>query len=400
MHEPQGGISPHRQSRQSPHRSFSSGIAALRSRAGKRAVLCQLLDDSNCLADWLLQWSSTARRTSRLCIRLESPGESAEVEQQLIQRGLRLAGRRAYVRMEHGRIQQASYWYAGYADLLEQLAQILVHHQSANPDAAASMRFASPPAEVLLAFDKPRCHAHLAQHGIPVAESIPGITGYDQLIACMQARGWKRAFVKLATGSSASGVIALHRTVGGCRALTSMEMVGCGRRAKFYNNLKLRLYAQERQVARLINFLCESGAHVERWLPKAALVDRNFDLRLLVIGGQPMHCVVRTSRSPITNLHLGNRRGDLALLRQRMSADAWSEVLDVARRAAATLPGSHMLGLDILLQPGFRRPTLLEVNAFGDLLPGVLFRELDSYEAQIRTLRWRSGRQERQTPSH
>lgn len=104
-----------------------------------------------------------------------------------------------------------------------------------------------------------------------------------------------------------------------------------------------------------------------------------------------MHCVVRTSRSPITNLHLGNRRGDLEMLRQRMSRQAWSEVLQLARQAAATFPSSHMLGLDILLQPGYRRPTMLEVNAFGDLLPGVLYRRQDSYEAQVRTFRDRQS---------
>ena len=223
-------------------------------------------------------------------------------------------------------------------------------------------------------------------HGVAVPESLIGITGYDDLITRMKTLGWNRIFVKLATGSSASGVVAIHLSSTGVRALTSMEMSGSGQRARFYNNLKLHCYTRERQVASVVNFLCDAGAHIERWLPKAALGQRNFDLRLLVIAGRPMHCVVRTSRSPITNLHLGNERGDFELLRKRMPPGAWAKVQALARQTAAVFPRSHMLGLDILLQPGFRLPTVLEVNAFGDLLPGVLYRNRDSYTAQVSSL--------------
>ncbi len=63
--------------------------------------------------------------------------------------------------------------------------------------------FASHPDEILLAFDKPRCHAHLMRHDVMVAETITGITDYAQLVDRMRTLGWSRVFVKLATGSSA-----------------------------------------------------------------------------------------------------------------------------------------------------------------------------------------------------
>lgn len=338
-----------------------------------------MLRDANHLSRWLQAWAERKRKGHRLCVRLESPGENSEVEGQLIVRGLQLEGRQSRVQIEHGRILYPREWFAGYADLLQEVVACI--------DGREDVRFASHPHEILLAFNKPRCHEHLTDNNIAVPDAILGVTCYEQLVDRMRGLGWSRVFVKLATGSSASGVVAFHLTDSGVRALTSMEMMGGGQRAKFYNNLKLHVYTRPTQVATIVNFLFDAGAHVERWLPKAALGDRNFDLRLLVIAGQPMHCVVRTSRSPITNLHLGNRRGDLALLQQRMPNQAWSAVLDLARRTAAPFPQSHMLGLDILLQPGFRRPTLLEVNAFGDLLPGVLYRNLDSYEAQIKAFR-------------
>ena len=339
-----------------------------------------LLADAECLQRWLQAWQARSLGSSRLCIRLESPGENVEVEQQLIARGLRLSGRRARLIHEHGRIYHPRPWFVGYTDLLNSFADATAPFEN--------VRFASHPQEILLAFNKPLCHQHLMQYHIAVPEAMADVADYDQLIAGMRALGWSRVFVKLATGSSASGVVAIHLSSTGVRALTSMEMIGSGRRAKFYNNLKLSSYTRQRQVASIVNFLCDAGAHVERWLPKAALGDRNFDLRLLAIAGQPMHCVVRTSRSPITNLHLGNRRGDLDLLRARMSVQAWSTVQELARQTAAAFPKSHMLGLDIMLQPGFRRPTVLEVNAFGDLLPGVHVRNLDSYQAQIKRYRW------------
>lgn len=354
---------------------FQSALQRLSLPKAKVLSYQSLLNDADSLAVFFKQWSLASHSSQRLCLRLESPGENADVEQQLIERGMRLAGRVRRWRYELGRIQHSKFWFAGFSDLLNGLAGYT--------DEFEEVSYASHPFEILLAFDKPRCHSYLARHGIAVPSAIAEVTCFDELISQMRERNWNRVFIKLASGSSASGVVALHRTGTGVHALTSMEMIGSGQRAKFYNNLKLQLYTRQSHVKRIVDFLCECGAHVERWLPKAALVDRNFDLRMLTIDGQPMHCVVRTSRSPITNLHLGNRRGDLEMLRQRMSQSAWQDTLDLAVRVATLFPRSHMLGLDILLQPGFRNPTLLEVNAFGDLLPGVLHGNLDSYAAQI-----------------
>lgn len=340
----------------------------------------QLIEDPNRLGCWLDQWQAHTESAARLCIRLESPGENAHVYQQLVELGMQLDGRPAKVVYEHGRIQHMREWFAGYSHLLCGLAD-----QARQP---TNVRFTSPPEDVLLAFDKPTCYAHLAARGLALPETLTGISSYEHLLAAMRDRGWNRVFVKLATGSSASGVVALTVTPTGSRAVTSVEMQGSGPQTRFYNNLRLSCYTDPRQLSTLIDFLCNSGAHIERWLPKAVLGQCNFDLRLLVIAGQPRHCVVRSSRSPITNLHLGNQRGDLAELRQRMPREAWLATLQLARDAAAAFPRSHMLGLDVLLQPRFRRPTLLEVNAFGDLLPGLLDREEDSYEAQIRAFRW------------
>ena len=41
---------------------------------------------------------------------------------------------------------------------------------------------------------------------------------------------------------------------------------------------------------------------------------------------------------------------------------------------------------DLLVAAGFRHHAVLEANAFGDLLPGVLSEGVDTYEAEIRAM--------------
>ncbi len=66
-----------------------------------------------------------------------------------------------------------------------------------------------------------------------------------------------------------------------------------------------------------------------------------------------------------------------------MGKTKWQSLIAVAERTAAAFPNSLYFGLDILLKPGFRHSTILEANAFGDLLPGVEHRGLSTYDAEL-----------------
>jgi hypothetical protein len=151
----------------------------------------------------------------------------------------------------------------------------------------------------------------------------------------------------------------------------------------------------ERRIARLIDALAAEGVHVEQWVPKAGLEGHACDLRVVVVAGRPGHAVVRLSRSPMTNLHLKNRRGRPEALRARMGDTAWNALLATCERVAGAFPGCHYLGLDVAVPPGYRRHAVLEANAFGDLLPGVVDPEgRDTYTAEIEALKqvpWRSA---------
>jgi hypothetical protein len=69
-----------------------------------------------------------------------------------------------------------------------------------------------------------------------------------------------------------------------------------------------------------------------------------------------------------------------------MGPEAWQTARRTCERAAAVFPDSLHLGVDLLVAPGYRRHAVLEANAFGDLLPGVLSEGLDTYEAEVRAV--------------
>jgi hypothetical protein len=175
--------------------------------------------------------------------------------------------------------------------------------------------------------------------------------------------------VKPAHGSSASGVVALTLAgPGRIKATTSVETAPDGR---LFNSLRVRHYVSESEVAALVDALAPDGIHVERWLPKASQGGRAADLRVVVVAGRATHAVVRTSRHPMTNLHLGGVRGDLDAAREaiRAAGGSFDHALEAAERAAACFPGTLCAGVDVLPSTGWRRFTVGEVNAFGDLLP-------------------------------
>ncbi|MBO3739196.1 STM4014 family protein [Actinoplanes sp. NEAU-H7] len=217
--------------------------------------------------------------------------------------------------------------------------------------------------------------------GSTVGAAAP-VHGYEALRAAMRAAGWGRVFVKPAHGSSASGVIALAAAGRRVTAVTSVELSG----ESIFNNLRVRRYDDESSIRTIVDLLAPDGLHVEQWFPKASLGDRVLDLRVVVIAGRPRHVVVRTSRSPMTNLHLGNARGDVAAVRAAAGERSWAAAMETCVRVAACFPRTLHVGVDLMFRVGWRDHAVAEVNAFGDLLPGVLADGQDTYDAQVAAL--------------
>lgn len=203
-------------------------------------------------------------------------------------------------------------WYLGFASTCSDWLDSLRERRDLSPTTSLH--------DLRVLFDKRLCHGACDTVGVPVPRSLGMINGWDELIACSQQSDTPRLFVKLANGSSASGVVALRIGRSSLEAITSVEMVRIAGELRLYNSLKSRRYTSRDDLRDLINALAAHRVHVEEWLPKATLQRRVLDLRVVVVAGRPKQMVVRTSRSPLTNLHLGNRRGNLAEVLARIPA--------------------------------------------------------------------------------
>lgn len=301
-------------------------------------------------------------------VRIDSPGENDEVDAML--RGAR----------EPTRVEGSARWYARFTAAVRELR--------------GGVRLDDPD-DLAVLFDKRLCHGVLDAAGVPVPASPTSgphgvaVRGWDDVRAAMRGHRMSRLFVKPAHGSSASGVLAVEAGGGGrIRATTSVERAADG---SLYNSLRVRRYEREQDIAAVVDALAPDGLHLERWLPKASQDGRAADLRVVVVAGRATHAVVRTSRWPLTNLHLGGRRGDLRAARQAVEAAGarWTDVLGVCERAAACFPRTLCVGVDLLPAVGWRGAAVGEVNAFGDLLPGLTglsgggAEGLDTYGAQV-----------------
>ncbi len=290
--------------------------------------------------------------------RLDSPGENAVLARRLIA----LGGGPAAAPLEFGEIGFGAAYHRGFCRLLERLPAV---------------RWMNDPAEVALMFDKWLCHERFVEAGLPRPESFLAPPSFEELRCGLAPSG--RLFLKPLHGSSASGVCALRWTGGRCQMLAPLQIEG----GRPFNSLKVRSYSTWDQVAGILEPLLAQGMVVERWIPKLGLGDGVVDLRVLVIAGQARHRVVRQSSSPMTNLHLGNRRGCEDELREALGEARWSAALRLAERAAACFPRCLYAGVDILLDRS-GRAYVGEINAFGDLLPGLVDRGESAYAAVAR----------------
>lgn len=317
-------------------------------------------------------------------VRLESPGRATDLHLAFLEAGAELAeeegspvvrgGEDEARQYERGRILSPRQWFLGFQSTLEQVRRRL---ESAAP------RYSSHPDDITHLFEKPRCHATFSAAGLRVPRSLELVGSFAELDAKMTSAGISRVFVKLAHGSAASGVLAYRRSPTQDLALTTVEVVQDGREPSLFNTRRLRRLRCRAEIAAVVDALCRFGVHVEHWVPKAGLAGRTFDLRVLTVGGEPAHIVVRLASGPITNLHLrGERAGAHALL-ERMPEHSHRQLLEACRRAARLFPRSLQVSFDVAVTPDFRSHAILEANAFGDLLKGIEHDGLSTYEAEL-----------------
>ncbi|EFC46147.1 predicted protein [Naegleria gruberi] len=344
--------------------------------------------------------------TGDIVVRIDSPGENFFVERGLLSLGCEGINQEEFgtrvseydinniLAFDLGQVRYVRQWYLGFINALEQLFDILRGH--------GIRQFSSTLDEISSTFDKRMCHSLLVKHGIPVPRGFYNVRNYDEMVEVMKSNNMNRVFVKLAHGSSASGVIAYcfveQRIIGSTEtvfkelATTSSELVrdrNFPQYFKVYNSLRIRRYTKNEDIKQVIDFVLAEGAIVEEWVEKADYMGRgNFDLRIVVVGGKIMNFVVRTSRNPMTNLHLGNKRGecdDFLRLLEYKAPGSWDKVKVTCESIAnECFPNSLCLGVDLMFSENFQEHFIVEVNGFGDLIPRIYFDNLDTYQTQVR----------------
>ncbi len=304
-------------------------------------------------------------------VKIDSPGENSWVRKRLIEYGGNIT--HATFMEDFGRICSVAEWYQGFSLFLSDLKRNI----------PASCYWMNDVDSILTMFDKVACKTILSQNNIPTPVSLGEASDYQALRHQMKQQGIHSVFIKPAHSSSASGVIAFRASGDRLEAISSMEMVVQNGAIAFYNALKVRKYQNETEIIVLINEILKNKHIVEQWIPKAAWNNLSFDFRIMVIHGKARHVVARMSKSPITNLHLGNTRGNLSEIIAFMGVPTFEKAKKVAESAASCFPNCLYMGVDILISSNLKSIKVLEINAFGDLLPNLMDNGERVYQAEI-----------------
>jgi hypothetical protein len=296
-------------------------------------------------------------------VRLESPGRDFEVTKLLLAAGSRATGDGVDIAWDalpyqKGRLLRPGLLYQGLRRVLAGLRDSFDRRPHLTPLAC--------PLAVAEMFDKNATRARLATADIPCPPTLPAPhNSTDELLAILRRERIDLAYVKLNTGSSASGIAVVHAADKPPWAVSSVIRLGDG----FYSTRRLvRLTGAGLDA--VLDFLLGEGVCVQRGIRMAQVDGQNFDLRVVMIHGRPAFTVFRLSSRPMTNLHLGGRRGSFEYCRAAVPTRAWLDALDDCAEAARLYPCA-IVGIDLLFESGYGRHYVLEVNAFGDFFPGL-----------------------------
>lgn len=191
-----------------------------------------------------------------------------------------------------------------------------------------------------------------------------------------------RFFIKLRYGSGGTGVIAyknnpkiLEETI-----FTSLNFENIGAKKLFYSNDKINRFTRKEKLEPIINWVLENGAHIEEWIPKANYLDYCFDTRSLVINKKSQYLISRLSKTPITNLHLKNKRIDSSEI---LSKENLNIIKQSSEDVMKVFKSSMYAGIDVVCSKKYK-PYIIDVNPFGDLFHNLVGTKENVYYVEIK----------------
>lgn len=315
-------------------------------------------------------------------VRLESPGGCSTTTRALLRAGIAPFAAQGGVPItaveidqlacDRGEVIHPRQWFLGWRTLLQNLADRWKE---------CDLRWLSSPDAIVTAFDKVATLDRWANAGLPIPPQHPNISTYSELRRRIPDRH-ARVFIKLRYGYSAMGAVALEWRDQRIRAITTVESSWAQGRPRLFVTKRPRQLQREFEIAWLIDTLGMEQIVVEDWLPKARWCGLPYDLRVVMINGRMQHVVGRANASPFTNLNLDAQRISRDVVAGEIG-DRWDTLNHLCELAVESLPEAGVFGLDVIVGPRCRDFTLLEANAFGDYLPGLLHNGRSTYEAEL-----------------
>jgi hypothetical protein len=325
----------------------------------------------------LVPWADVVMRDGNLdgllafdqpaIVRIESPGKDDQVTRLLLEAGSRDdpdEPQRDWrtIEIPKGLLVRPGLLYRGFCRVLRGLKQSF--------DARPHLIPTACPLAIAEMFDKTAITTKLQfVAGVPVPGWLqrPSDVFAKMIDSVITGGRWRTAYLKLNAGSSATGIITIKQMDGGAfhGTTTLAEIDG-----RFFNS-RLLCHLTGSALERAANFLLSEGAFAQEGIPMAQIDGQNFDTRVVCLYGKPVATIFRLSSQPMTNLHLGGRRGNFERCRAAIPTRDWLDALDHCADAAGCFD-SAIAGVDLLFERGCRRHYVLEVNAFGDFFPGWL----------------------------
>jgi hypothetical protein len=300
---------------------------------------------------------------SAAVVRMESPGRDWRVSQLLLEAGRRQTNDPEptdWLSLDYqlGRLVRPGLFYQGFCRILGNLRRAFDARPHLHPTAC--------PLEVAEMFDKNATCARLRAAGIAIPETISEPNSVEELLTVTRERKFHTVYAKLNSGSSASAIAVLRPREDPMTAISSITRIEEG----FYSTRRLRRHTGE-DLEAVLAFLIRERVCVQKGIEMARIEGMNFDVRVVMIYGQPRFTIFRLSHNPMTNLHLGGKRGEQETCRSQIPMRIWLDGMDTCVEASG-LYRSPMMGIDLMFENGWMRQVLLEVNAFGDFFPNLV----------------------------
>ena len=316
----------------------------------------------------MVQWLELIRANGQIdlsdirpgtLLRIESPARDFEVTREFLKAGARstLSDSTQYenVVYEKGKLIEPAIMFAGLKSVLMGFESSLDQHENivvpTSPSAIAEM------------FDKNATVGRLQKAGIrcPCTFSFEG--NAIDLLAEIRKREFFTAYVKLSHGSSASGIAVVDMRTDTPSAVTSLMRLN----GEFFNTRKLQK-VEGQLLHETLTFILNNGVCVQEGIPMGQVHGQNFDVRVIVIRGEPRFKIFRLSKHPMTNLHLGGRRGVTDDCIKLIPKRQWLDAMDACVEAA-NLYDAAMVGVDVVFDRSLSQHFILELNGFGDFFP-------------------------------